>query len=491
MSSRLFFIGVDGLNRPMTARFIADGTMPTLERMIGEGISTELFPCFPAYTPTNWAALCTGANTGTHGLPGWSVTMPDGKEVSAFVSCALNAETIWDVAERADHKVCLFNYPASMPSRLERGCAVDNSFGNPQHPQYATPERLSEPPEIGAELVSLFGPYLFGCSTLAQWDTKAQWIGNAGNYLTERKGYTFFYCHFHIIDGLMHRHLAGADPASPQYVAEESGPHMEALREGHRIVDMLIETLTRDATDDDFIAVVSDHGNSPNVRMVDVERFLLEKGYLVLKGEAQAALEKDIDLDRDVGISWDSIDWDRTKAYKKPGIGLDIFINATGEECERIGDDLVRDLRTWVDPETGKTVMSVVLKREDAYPLGFWGTDVGDVIAVYEKGYAWGKPAGGGVLGRGVGANHGPQFPTAHTEFASVLAYLVMKGPHLKRGSYRDPSRLGYPHITDVVPTLCHLLGLRPPAQCQGAIARDFLQGVNVGEIRPRMTPPL
>jgi arylsulfatase A-like enzyme len=256
-------------------------------------------------------------------------------------------------------------------------------------------------------------------------------------------------------------------------------------------VDGLIETLTRDAKDKDLIVVVSDHGNSPNQRMVDINRWLVEKEYLVLRDRAQAAVEKDPALDRNPAISFDAIDWDRTTAFRKPGLGLDLTVNATGEEYERIRDRLVRDLRTWVDDETGGTVMALVLKREDAYPLGFWGPDVGDVAVVYEKGYAWTTLPDGSALAPGSGANHGPQFPTAHTDFASVLAFITAAGPGVRGGYVRDPARLGHAHMTDVVPTLCHLLGFDPPAHAQGAILRDFLNGVDASPRPPAKTPDL
>ncbi len=494
MAKRLFLIGIDGLNRPMLHTFLKDEELPALRDLLRRGSAGEIFPCIPAYTPTNWATLCTGANTGTHGQPGWLVKMPDGKEVSSFVSVALKAETIWEVAERAGHKVCLFNYPASMPLRLKKGCAVDNSFGNKIYPQYSTEEHLSEPPEVGKELVEKFGPYIFKAKGLEEWKRKGDWIANAGRYLMEEKGYTFFYSHFHIMDALMHRHLSLADPAAPGYRKDFAAEHIEALREGYRIVDRMVSKLTHGAKEEDLIVVVSDHGNSPNFRHVDVNRFLLEKGYLFLKEEDKAALEEDEELDRDRGISLESIDWERTKAFKKPGLGFDIFVRAKGNEYERVRDSLVRDLRTWVDDETGSTVMAMVLKREDAYPIGYWGDDVGDVVAVYEKGYAWKRPAKGSLGGgteENLGSNHGCQFPTAHTDFSSVLAYIIMAGPGIKRGYERNHERLGYIRMTDVVPTLCRFLGFEAPAQSQGAIIQDFIDGQGMDYQRPARSPEL
>jgi hypothetical protein len=151
----------------------------------------------------------------------------------------------------------------------------------------------------------------------------------------------------------------------------------------------------------------------------------------------------------------------------------------------------VTDLRTWTDDETGRTVFAVVLKKEDASLLGYWGKDVGDVIAVYEKGHAWASLPEGATLAPGAAANHGPQYPTAHTDFASVMACITAAGPGVKSGYRRDPTRFGYAHMIDIVPTLCRLLGFEPPAHAQGAVLGDFLAGIDTGPRRPARTPEL
>jgi len=43
--------------------------------------------------------------------------------------------------------------------------------------------------------------------------------------------------------------------------------------------------------------------------------------------------------------------------------------------------------------------------------------------------------------------------------------------------------------LIDVAPTLCHLLGIQPPAQSQGAIIYDLLEGHEMVRERPRTTP--
>lgn len=41
----------------------------------------------------------------------------------------------------------------------------------------------------------------------------------------------------------------------------------------------------------------------------------------------------------------------------------------------------------------------------------------------------------------------------------------------------RDPNLGGYIKMVDIVPTLCHILGIVPPSQSQGAIAYDLMIG--------------
>ena len=74
------------------------------------------------------------------------------------------------------------------------------------------------------------------------------------------------------------------------------------------------------------------------------------------------------------------------------------------------------------------------------------------------------------------GAHHGGFIPT-QSDISSSFGSFLLSGPGLKKG-YERPSRtLGYIHAADVVPTFCHILGVSPPAQSQGAIAYDLFEG--------------
>ncbi|MCL4441990.1 MAG: alkaline phosphatase family protein [Firmicutes bacterium] len=628
---KAYLIGLDAMIMPLAQRFIDEGVMPNLQRITAHGSINEILPSLPVWTPTNWATLATGSDTGTHGVTGWQVVLPNGEFINSFNSIALKAETIWEAAEKEGLKSACFHYPASMPARVKSGFIVDgcgtpgrlSPFQIAQSKGYATVDRLkdterlqlnpastwdnlpasalsplaasfvlktfrgqgedqelyfliiastergydtvwlcsqpdgntklavakaqewsnwvfhpftfrnrqetgtfrfkvlelspeakslriyrsqvmptrgfTEPEELATELVDKFGPYQEHAShftytdSIGDFDTaleeaeyQAQWIAQAGSYLMREKGASLFYWHWHWLDHITHIHLSGIDPVSPLFREDEYEIHLDRLRRSYMVADQAIGTILAGMGPEDYILVTSDHGNAPDVRMVDIQRFLYEKGFLYAKDDP-------VIVDR--RIRADQIDWETTKAYQKPGMpGLELFINASPgtKRYEDIREDLLRELRTWVDPQTGRCPIAIALRKEDAAILGFWGESIGDVIIVFERGYAWGFTARGAVLGNPVdtiglentsafgadrGAHHGPQLPTTHTGVSSNMAALFIMGPGIKKGYSRPVNKLGYIRMIDIVPTICYLLGIKPPAQSRGTIACDILEG--------------
>lgn len=80
MAKRLYVIGLDGMMYNMFVRFAAEGLLPNLKRLADEGVVTESYSSLPAWTPTNWATLMTGAHTGTHTVSRRFLNMPGGQD---------------------------------------------------------------------------------------------------------------------------------------------------------------------------------------------------------------------------------------------------------------------------------------------------------------------------------------------------------------------------------------------------------------------------
>lgn len=620
---KLLLVGMDALILPLVRKLVGEGHLPNLKRLMAKGTTSKVLPCLPAYTPTNWATIATGARTGTHGAGRWTIRLPDGLEVSCFDSTAIAAETIWEAAERAGHRSGVAHYPATLPSRLKKGVVIDG-FGLPHYgavpyeitasgcyttlqglqgattiefreaagwlhlpksesrpletvievepkgpgqimrldaafidghgtgydrliiakgkdarepladitvghwsswtylhfevggeekrgamrfklvelspnaramrlyrSQMISIDEFVEPSSVGEELVTRLGPYIqhaslsshsFGWTGVEacteEMNYQGDWIAGAAEHLFG-EGFSIFGCHLHWPDDLSHEYLAQIDPASPGYDAQHSSENMAVAIKVHQVVDAFVGRMLELADEDTYVLVISDHGNAPDRRAVDMEKFLVSRGFMVKKKDDQGQ---------------EGIVWEKTRVYCLPGMGLDLHINLRGrepqgvvepgKEYERAQRDLINELYAWRDPVTGECPIALALKRKDAVLLGFWGDQVGDVVFVYNSGYVWemqGLPGGGCVgVPRRYGAHHGPQLPTTETGISSNMATMIIAGPDIKRGYETPYENLGPPRMEDIAPTVSYLLGFDPPAQSQGAVLYHILKGRQV-----------
>lgn len=129
MSKRAIVIGLDCLSPKLTRKFAAEGILPNIKKIMDQGVFTKALPCFPAWTPTNWTTIATGAYPGTHGVFLWGTHLPgnsfDKDERSwAMSSSICTAEYAWEAAARAGKKSLLF-YFVGYPQTTEMATHVD------------------------------------------------------------------------------------------------------------------------------------------------------------------------------------------------------------------------------------------------------------------------------------------------------------------------------------------------------------------------------
>jgi predicted AlkP superfamily phosphohydrolase/phosphomutase len=630
-NGKLYVIGVDQMILPLTKRLKEEGAIPTIAQIMDRSYVTQAISSYPCYTPNNWPVIATGANTGTHGNLAWFVQMPDGQKVPAFSSIGVNAEFMWEAAERQGLRSAVVQYPGSAPSRLKNGYVINGTanpifggcpyelamaevyatvvdveisgfkkltlspaegwkglpasgspplaatigvtakelgnsrewqlvvlgtedgynrilvccekdlatviaesklgewsewasvpFGDRQgtvrfklldlapdgsclklyRSQIMPTSGFSEPDEIGSELIERVGPYQEHVSQafdahgvidyqtcIEEADLQSQWIAKSALYLTQEKGCDIFFTHWHFLDDVNHYHLGHVDPDWFLYDEAKADEHWDKIREAYQVLDRMFATLMEGVGEDDYVMIVADHGCSSINRMVYMERWLFDQGYLVFKDPKtpKTALVRDW---------YEKIDWEKSKVWLHEGVFLDafnIFINKDHPDGYRkIQNDLITDLRTWLDPVTNRTVVALALGKRDAELVGLWGDQLGDVLVILEAGYQLGKSEGRTVLEDNLTeltAGHARMLPTEESKFGTQKAIFTIAGPGIKRGYEREVEKVGHIKLIDVTPTLCHLLGIEPPTQSQGRIVYDVLEGHSEVRERPTTTP--
>ena len=120
-----------GIDAPIVSRFYKyaqEGRMPRIKRILDNGVwGANCLPPFPSITPPNWTTLATGATLATHKITCFNVHVPGDpldKTHQGFDTAEVQAEYIWEAAERAGKKAIVINYPTSWPPRMKEGVQI-------------------------------------------------------------------------------------------------------------------------------------------------------------------------------------------------------------------------------------------------------------------------------------------------------------------------------------------------------------------------------
>jgi hypothetical protein len=281
-------------------------------------------------------------------------------------------------------------------------------------------------------------------------------------------GWDVHWNHWHPFDHINHPTVNPADPDGPDYDPVVGAWMMEAQRQVYIMADDVLRQYLELAGDDTLVCVAADHAMSPTHRWGDATARLAEAGLLVLQPNGR------------------TVDLTRSPVYIQGDRGAEVHVSLRGrepfgtvapEDYERVQEAVVDALLDWRDPDNGnRRPVALALKLHDAQLIGFWGDLSGDVVFVMSQGYGLGPPTGGGTVGPGRGAMHSSQIPTSETPLFTNMGCWILAGPGIKPGYERDWRRYGLMRMVDVAPTLCNLLGLRPPAHSIGAVCHDVLE---------------
>ncbi len=127
VGGRAIVIGLDAAVPTLLEEYVAAGHLPHIARLLARGSYSRALSVFPGVTPVNWATVATGAYPGTHGVTDFRLHEPGDPfwvEHKAFPSSVLQAETIWEAADRQELLVATLNFPGGWPPKTVRGIGI-------------------------------------------------------------------------------------------------------------------------------------------------------------------------------------------------------------------------------------------------------------------------------------------------------------------------------------------------------------------------------
>ena len=295
------------------------------------------------------------------------------------------------------------------------------------------------------------------------WEHVADFQADSLNYLMENNDYEVIFSHFHAPDLQKHMFIRDLAKGTENTTAEQYEFIMQEIyRQTDRYLGKFVHFLDKGWT----LMIVSDHAQvcpkhglrglgdtGCNIQIME------ELGYTVREVNPETGKKKR------------RMDWTKTTAVANRE--MHIYLNIKGRNQHTVKDaegneviidglidpadqyeweeKIITDLYNIKDKETGKRIIAWALRNKDAIALGLGGPDSGDIIYCMAEGYEH---------------DHDDSMATALGECdTSAGPIFIAAGPGIKKGVYTERMI----RQVDVAPTIASIMGMRMPAQCEGA----------------------
>jgi len=265
----------------------------------------------------------------------------------------------------------------------------------------------------------------------------------------------FLACVFDGVDRVQHMFWRYIDPKHPAREGFGDPKLKDAIVEHFERMDALVgRTMERCNDDDTLLLVISDHGCKSFRRGVDLNRWLIDHGYMKLKeppaGRKYLA----------------TVDWSQTRAF---ALGLTgIYLNVQGRERQGIvkkgaeaavlREELCRRLTGLVDPQDGSVAINEAYDAWKCY-LGPYKENAPDVIVGYNEGYRVSWEAAIGDVTNQVFSDNRKAWSGDHCIDPRLAPGVLFSNRRIK-----SPS----PAIVDLAPTILGLFGVDVPENMDG-----------------------
>ena len=118
---RVVLLGIDGLDRPLLERMMADGDLPSFAQAIEQGFIEDLSVAEPIISPIIWTTIASGYLASEHGVTGWM--RPGGL---GFSTEDVRVARLWDVASEHGLRSLVSGWLVSWPAESLHGALLSD-----------------------------------------------------------------------------------------------------------------------------------------------------------------------------------------------------------------------------------------------------------------------------------------------------------------------------------------------------------------------------
>ena len=518
---KVMVIGLDAATWTLIRPWIAEGSLPTLAKLMRAGVSGPLESILPPITPPAWTSFMTGKNPGKHGIFHFVETEHGGYTMNYANATSRRSPTVWKLLNDAGYSVGTMNIPFTYPPERLSGFQISGL----DTPSESSP--FIHPPALREELVRHLGElqldirFLGAMSTderrsqvLAEMEQLDQQWTKAALYLLENHPQDVMMFVFMSIDTVQHYFWQHMDKNHFIHDPKLAPKFGNAVRKVYERLDAAAGQIIDRLPPETAVFVVSDHGGGPVVdRTIFLNRYLAQLGLLNYKPKATGGLRtipmrilrlgfnvlrgtltsrqksrlsmlfpKLLQKTENAYSAFSSIDWSRTKAYCSEVLASppSIWINLKGvkpegtvdpSEYDRLINFIIEKLAELKDPRTGQPVINRVYRRDEIFhgPFANEGADL--VLDWWSENSLFSTQ---------------PSFPEDSDKPALVIRehkpsdIAEWGGTHRLHGilvarasAFKPGTEIQNLHLIDIAPTILHLLSVPVPEDMDGSVLVD------------------
>ncbi len=261
---------------------------------------------------------------------------------------------------------------------------------------------------------------------------------------------------FDTSDRISHMFYRYLDPTHPANAGKDVEKHKDVIPEMYGKMDELIGEVAAKVDDPDTVfMVISDHGFTNFRRGVNLNAWLRDEGYLVLKDGAETSPD------------WFAkVDWEKTKAFT---LGLTgVFINRKGREAQGIVEkgaemnalckELKQKLEALTDPVDGQPVVKEAFVTQEIHD-GPYADMAPELLIGYHKGFRHSWDCATGSVSKDVFSDNTKSWSGDHCVDPRLVPGVFFCNREIATDT---------PSIMDIAPTALEMFGVEAPRYMQG-----------------------
>lgn len=286
LAKRVLLVGWDAADWRFILPLIEQGAMPTLERLMRDGVWGQLASIQPMLSPMLWTSIATGKRPHRHGIFGFVEPAPDASDVRPVSSASRRCPAVWNMLARRGLRSVVVGWYASHPAeRIAGACVsnlVDQSVG-PSPDDWPMPADAVHPPELAPAIAALrvhpheltgdaLAPFLTPVALgrdprslrrlpalrrlLAQTST----VHAIATHLIGSQAWDLAAVYYEGIDRFGHEFMPFHPPRMDAVSPDEFACYADAMAACYRFHDMMLQALLQYGGDELTTVLVSDHG---------------------------------------------------------------------------------------------------------------------------------------------------------------------------------------------------------------------------------------